>query len=127
VNFALNYNRGAAFSLGSGESSLIVVIAVVLAIAVLAVSGRLARAGASVVSIVALGLLSGGAVSNLVDRFVGHDHGGVVDFVQLVSWWPVFNLADASITVGAVALAASLLFRPLPDREVRSRPGSTDQ
>jgi len=52
---------------------------------------------------VALGLLAGGAAGNLVDRLL-RDHGGaVVDFIDL-QWWPVFNLADAAITCGAVAL-----------------------
>ncbi|HEX7167995.1 MAG TPA: signal peptidase II, partial [Acidimicrobiales bacterium] len=50
-----------------------------------------------------LGLVLGGAVGNLADRLF-RDHGGaVVDFVDL-QWWPVFNVADIAISVGAVLL-----------------------
>ena len=58
---------------------------------------------------VALGLVVGGAFGNLIDRasregdgFLG---GGVVDFVDL-QWWPVFNVADSAIVVGALLLFA---------------------
>ena len=75
---------------------------------------------------VALGLLAGGAVSNLADRFFRHHHGAVVDFISLVSWWATFNVADAAITVGALTLAVSLLFFPgrraAPARAGRRRP-----
>jgi signal peptidase II len=56
---------------------------------------------------VAIGLVFGGALGNLIDRafregdgFLG---GGVVDFIDL-QWWPVFNIADAAIVVGALLL-----------------------
>ena len=62
--------------------------------------------------IVGLGLLAGGALSNLADRFFRHHHGAVVDFIQLVSWWATFNVADAAITVGALTLAVSLVLFP---------------
>ena len=55
---------------------------------------------------VALGLVLGGAVGNLVDRVFrspGFGRGSVIDFVDL-RWWPVFNVADAAITVGCVLL-----------------------
>ncbi|MGH9106591.1 MAG: signal peptidase II [Acidimicrobiales bacterium] len=110
VYFYLTYNRGAAFSLGDGASPIIEVIAIALAVAVLWFSGRLAKGGANWPVIVGFGLLSGGALSNLADRFFRHDHGAVVDFIQLVSWWPVFNFADAAITIGAVTIAVSLVF-----------------
>jgi signal peptidase II len=115
VCLVLTYNRGAAFSLGSGISPVIVAVAVALAASVVFVSHRLTRGGAGLVSVIALGLLSGGALSNLVDRFV-RDHGGsVVDFVRLVAWWPVINIADASITVGAVAVGITLAFFSTPE------------
>lgn len=54
-----------------------------------------------------VGLIAGGAVGNLIDRaFRGDDgflQGAVVDFIDL-QWWPVFNIADAAIVVGAVLL-----------------------
>lgn len=110
VNLVLTFNRGAAFSLGAGVGPEIEAVAVAMVAGVLLASRRLARRGASGPLVVGLGLLIGGAVSNLADRFVRHHHGAVVDFVQLVSWWPVFNVADAAITVGAVTLALSMAF-----------------
>jgi len=114
VNLVLTFNRGAAFSLGAGVAPEVEALAVALVVGVLVVSRGLARRGMSVPLAVGLGLLSGGALSNLGDRFLRHHHGAVVDFVQLVSWWPVFNVADAAITVGAVTLALGMAFSPSP-------------
>jgi signal peptidase II len=47
------------------------------------------------------GMLIGGAIGNVVDRLRG---GSVTDFVKLPLGWPPFNLADASITIGILAL-----------------------
>ena len=52
-----------------------------------------------------LGLLLGGAVGNLIDRI---QNGLVVDFLDF-RIWPVFNIADIAICVGAVMLVVSLL------------------
>jgi signal peptidase II len=87
-------------------------LASALAVAVIAFSGRSARIGATPAVVVGLGLLSGGALSNLADRVLGDHHGAVVDFIQAVSWWPTFNVADAAITTGAVTVAVSLTFFP---------------
>jgi len=114
VYLVLSFNRGAAFSLGSGVSPVIEALASVLAVAVIAFSGRAARIGASPVVVLGLGLLSGGALSNLADRLFGDHHGAVVDFIQAVSWWPTFNFADAAITTGAVTVAVSLFFFSRP-------------
>ena len=60
---------------------------------------------------IGLGLIFGGAVGNLVDRY---RFGAVVDFIDLY-WksyhWPAFNLADSAITIG-VGLLALRLLRP---------------
>jgi len=55
----------------------------------------------------ALGLIFGGTVGNLIDR-LNNSLGGVTDFIS-VGWWPSFNVADSAITVGAVLLALSIL------------------
>ncbi len=109
LSFQLTTNRGAAFSLGTGAFPIVLAVAVGLAVAVVAYSRRAARGGVSLPVAIGLGLLSGGALSNLADRFVRHHHGAVVDFIRAASWWPVFNVADAAITVGALVLAATLL------------------
>jgi signal peptidase II len=114
VNLVLEFNKGAAFSLGTGVYPVVVAVAVVLVAGVLVFSGRAVRGGVSLPVATGLGLLCGGAVSNLADRFLRHHHGAVVDFVQAVSWWPTFNVADAAITVGAVVLAAAVLLAGPP-------------
>ena len=55
----------------------------------------------------ALGLLLGGSVGNLIDRL---RLGYATDFID-VGFWPVFNLADSAIVVGAFILAYSFLFK----------------
>jgi hypothetical protein len=68
---------------------------------------RTGRHERSVPMAVALGLVVGGAVGNLADRAFragdGLFGGGVVDFVDL-QWWPVFNVADVCVVVGACLL-----------------------
>lgn len=109
----LAFNSGTAFSLGSGRGGLIsavgLVVVVVLLRSVLSWPGRLPAYVA--------GMVAGGAVGNLLDRILRDGSGGVlggrvVDFIDL-QWWPVFNVADIGIVVGA-ALLALLSFR-VPD------------
>ena len=60
---------------------------------------------------VALGLIIGGAAGNLIDRLVRDEgllRGAVVDFIDL-QWFPVFNVADAAINIGAVLLILAVL------------------
>jgi signal peptidase II len=105
LNLVLTYNKGAAFSLGSGATPVVIALAVALAALVLWHWRRLSSGAASWAYVAGFGLLSGGAVSNLCDRLLRHHHGAVVDFIQVASWWPVFNIADAAITLGAVTVA----------------------
>jgi signal peptidase II len=125
IYLALTFNRGAAFSLGAGASPIIEAVAIALVVGVIAVSRRAARGGASIAVLVGLGLLLGGALSNLGDRLFRHHAGAVVDFIQLVSWWPTFNVADASITVGAVTIVIAMVFFP-PARSTNERASETE-
>jgi signal peptidase II len=124
VNLWLTYNRGAAFSLGQAASPVVAAVAVALVVAVVAYSRRVAGRGASWPVLLGLGLLAGGALSNLSDRVFRHHHGAVIDFIQLASWWAIFNVADAAITVGAVTLALSFVLLPR-DRVAGAEPGRT--
>jgi signal peptidase II len=99
----LTINYGSAFSVAPGRGAVISVLALVV-VAILLRSGRYAtRPGMAV----AIGLVSGGALGNLIDRAFragdGPLGGGVVDFIDL-QWWPVFNIADTAIVVGALML-----------------------
>ena len=103
LRLQLTINHGSAFSVARGRGAVISLLALVV-VAVLLRSGRYAtRPGMAV----AIGLVFGGAVGNLIDRAFregdGLLGGGVVDFIDL-QWWPVFNIADAAIVVGALLL-----------------------
>jgi signal peptidase II len=123
----LSLNRGAAFSLGAGASPVIETVAIGLVVFVVAFSRRAAKGGANLAVVVGLGLLLGGALSNLGDRLFRHHHGAVVDFIQVVSWWPTFNVADAAITAGAVTVAVALVFFSPARSKDEARPGSSPE
>jgi lipoprotein signal peptidase len=96
-------NPGAAFGIG-GTSSTILFTAIAVGVVIFIV--RTARQIYSLPWAIALGLLLGGATGNLTDRIFrspGPLRGWVVDWIQLPHW-PVFNLADSSITCGAVLM-----------------------
>jgi len=95
----LTRNPGAAFSLGTGFTVGLSCLAVVATVVVLVVSRKLVdRVWAA-----GLGALLAGITGNLTDRMVrepGPFRGHVIDFLQLPNW-PIFNVADISINVGA--------------------------
>jgi signal peptidase II len=101
----LAFNQGAAFSVGDGWNlgPWIAVLALVV-VSTLVFTGPTAR---SRVGAVAIGLVAGGALGNLLDRAFragsGFMGGRVVDWID-VQWWPVFNVADSAVCIGAVAL-----------------------
>jgi signal peptidase II len=107
-------NSGIAFGLLQSATSIVIVLT---AAAVTWMVVFFARSGARhPVLPVALGLVMGGSVSNLVDRVrLGH----VTDFLDL-SFWPAFNLADTFIVVGVVVLLAALLSADREPRRLRS-------
>jgi signal peptidase II len=97
----------------------VVALLSVAALAVLLVMAvRLLPAGGAV-SVLALGLIFGGAVGNLIDRA---RFGAVVDFLDFY-WrsyhWPAFNVADSAISVGVTLLALQMLFGNPPERAGR--------
>lgn len=103
ANWLLTFNSGAAFSMGTGVTPIVEAGVVILVGGLILVTRR-ARATASAPVLVGLGLVVGGALSNLGDRFFRGYHGAVVDFIQAVSWWPVFNVADSCVVVGVIVL-----------------------
>ena len=101
LDFTYVENSGGAFGLFPGGGQIISIAAIVVTGIVI---GALATARPRL-EVIALGLILGGAIGNLVDRFArgeGLIDGPVIDWINL--WFiPTFNLADASVTV-AVAL-----------------------
>jgi signal peptidase II len=102
---SLNYttNSGGAFGFGESAPWLFAGATIVVSVVIVVVSMRPMRSPVAV----ALGLILGGALGNLADRAGGAGFGGrVTDFIDL-QVWPVFNLADTAIVIGAVVLAIS--------------------
>lgn len=109
-NLVYALNRGASFGLFSSQSSWGPWLLSAFTIAVLiGLMVWLMRATDRMLSI-ALGLIIGGAIGNLIDRL---SQGAVVDFLDfhVAGWhWPAFNVADSAITVGvAIILYQSLI------------------
>ena len=111
-NLTLLYNTGAAFSFlaqaGGWQRWFFLLLSLIISVALVIWIGRLQR-GQTLLAI-ALSLILGGAMGNLIDRIV---HGHVIDFIQLYYerwYWPAFNLADSAITVGAILLVLDNLY-----------------
>ena len=105
---ALRYaeNRGAAFSLLSGYPRLLGVSSLIILIAGFV---WLRRKPLSPFPRFALALMAGGAAGNMLDRLI---RGFVPDMIETLLFnFPVFNLADACLTVGCMLMIFSILFR----------------
>ena len=117
VTLTLVMNPGLAFGLLGGVPTGWRWVVAVLSLAALVVLARVALRvlpGGSRLDHVAIGLIFGGAIGNLIDRL---RFGAVVDFVDVHVrgyHWPAFNVADSAISVGVVLLAVRLLLRPAP-------------
>jgi signal peptidase II len=111
LTFTFGENRGAAFSMFQ-EGGPLLATAAVVAIGVILWALRVPRPGLEVVG---LGLIMGGAAGNLIDRLArgeGLVDGLVIDWIQFPNF-PIFNIADTSLTVGvALMLLATWRARP---------------
>lgn len=113
IRMTLTYNTGAALNLSFGEWSRIVLSA--LAVTMLVILYRMYRSAeaSDAWQALALGLVAGGALGNLMDRI--RSPRGVVDFIDIgTSEWRfwTFNVADSGVFTGAVLLALILMRRP---------------
>jgi signal peptidase II len=102
----LNYtqNSGGAFGLGGSASWLFAGATIAVSVAIVALAFRVRRMGVAI----GMGLVLGGGLGNLTDRIARGSglSGQVVDFIDL-RVWPVFNVADAAIVVGAILIVLS--------------------
>ena len=105
LRFNLVFNSGMAFSQGQGLGRLIGLLAIGVAVwlwlSLKKVSTNL--------SLVGTAMLIGGALGNVVDRLFRGEKwlaGSVIDFIDL-QWFPVFNIADSAVTLGAAMLITS--------------------
>ena len=106
-------NSGAAFSVGTGATVILTLISVVVVVIIARAARRLTSTGWAI----SLGLVLGGAIGNLIDRFFrapSPGKGHVVDWISLFAndghVWPIFNLADSSIVVGGITAVLLSLF-----------------
>jgi len=111
-SLVLAHNRGAAFSMfdggGGWQARVLTVVGIAACLFILYL---LARHGSQRLFSVALALILGGALGNVVDRLL---YGHVVDFLlfHYRQWeFPAFNVADSSITCGAALLILDELLR----------------
>ncbi len=111
-NLVLGWNRGVSFGFFNSGSPLndwlLPAVALVIVVVLLVWMGK----SKGLMMAASLGLIIGGALGNVIDRF---RYGAVTDFLDfyLGSYhWPAFNLADTAITIGAVVLIADSLFNP---------------
>ena len=115
-NLTLSFNTGAAFGLWTGlasgwrESVLALTILMALALVIFLLTRPYYQ---NLLAQTALAAILGGAVGNVIDRFL---YGAVVDFLDFYigsSHWPAFNIADSAICLGV----GLLLFLPKPDAD----------
>ena len=112
VYLSLIRNPGAAFSMATGMTWVLALIAIGVVIFIIRMAPRLR----STPWAISLGLVLGGAIGNLIDRIFrapGFLQGHVVDFVSVfgpnAEYFPVFNVADSAITIGGISLVITAL------------------
>ena len=107
LHMTLVHNTGIAFGLFKDQGAVFIVIPII-AIVLLAYNIFYYKSNEEKLSrlyIIAFSLILGGAIGNLIDRII---YGHVVDFIDF-RVWPVFNLADSAITIGAFIIAIQCL------------------
>jgi signal peptidase II len=118
VRLTYIYNPGAAFGLHLGPYSRVFFLTLSLAAIVILFMIFRSTPLSDRPRLIAVALVTGGALGNLVDRV--RSPRGVVDFLDVgleTVRWPVFNVADIAVTTGAILLALSLW------REEQREPG----
>lgn len=128
LRLTLTRNTGGAFGIGRGQGSIMTVLAlaIVCAISFWVWKRENSDAPPSMLERCGVSLIIGGALGNLYDRFV---RGEVTDFLEFSFMnFPVFNVADALIDVGAflVVLAALILKKP-PEQDVETPPAANGE
>ena len=119
MDLRLVRNPNAAFGI-PGFPGMFLLIGVIVLVVVVRVLRRTDRLSAAAV----YGLLTGGALGNLVDRVVrapGFPSGHVVDMFDL-GWFPVFNIADAGLSIGAILMILLAWRLEAEERESSSAP-----
>lgn len=105
LRITLVRNAGAAFGMLQGGRVFLIITSVIMSIAIIFLSERMSDEDST--KRVFLGMILGGALGNLVDRIYP---GLVIDFIDMgigTYRWPVYNFADAAVTIGGILLILS--------------------
>jgi signal peptidase II len=109
LRFRLTFNTGASFSILTSAGPVLAIVAFGVIGLIVYVLGDATRR----LEAIALGMILGGAIGNLVDRLfrgAGILDGGVVDFIDF-SFFATFNVADAAINVGVALLLVAVFLK----------------
>jgi signal peptidase II len=121
VRFTFVQNPGIAFGIHFGSAWFYAFFASVASLALLIYIYRMRQSRFTLR--LALALIFGGAIGNLIDRFV---YGEVIDFIEIgfAHWrWPfIFNIADIGVTIGMIILLGLTLFAK--DEQASAPPSS---
>ena len=106
-------NTGSAFGLFAGFTNYLIVASLIGLALILYFFVK--QASANLFVRIAVGLIVGGAVGNLIDRV---KDGFVVDFIS-VGWWPAFNVADSAISIGMTVMVLFMIFGNKIDNDAK--------
>lgn len=131
LNFSYTENRGIAFGMLNNGNVKWLLVTISIAAIVAVVFYLMRSASANRALHISLALLAGGIGGNLIDRM---RMGRVIDFIEIYyrnHHWPVFNIADTAISIGAALLAIDLFLSPHPHNtaavdtaEIAGEPGA---
>jgi signal peptidase II len=107
LRFSYWHNSGAAFGMLQGATPYLALVSVGCVLLAVFIAPKMKGHGPWV--LVALGLVAGGALGNLIDRV---KFGGVTDFISLSLFSPIFNVADIAIVTGSILMGIFVLFTP---------------
>ena len=106
-------NTGSAFGLFAGFTNFLIIASLIGLALILYFFVK--QASANLFVRIAVGLIVGGAVGNLIDRV---KDGFVVDFIS-VGWWPAFNVADSAISIGMTVMLLFMIFGNKIDNDAK--------
>ena len=109
-NLVLTYNRGVSFGMFSNGTDTGKWLLIGVALVILSFLFRWLFQSNRLFIVIALGLIIGGAIGNVIDRVLV---GAVVDFLDFHAFgyhWPAFNVADTAIFIGAIGLVFESIF-----------------
>ena len=125
IKFTYIENPGMAFGIQIGNKTFFTIFSIFASLVVFVYLVR--TRGDKIFVKFALSLILGGAIGNLIDRIL---YGAVVDFIDVGIGqlrWPVFNVADSSVSIGMIILIGIILFEPKEKNELKktSQPESS--